>query len=211
MRGPSSAVCIISTCGFDLRQGQRSRGASPRGRLDSAAATPNYSGMLRVRPDLVGFIEPCLPSAADRLPAGPGWIHEIKHDGFRLMARRDAAGTRLITRKGNDFTARFQAIATAVTGLRVRSCVIDGEAIACDESGLAVFDLIRRRRHHSAVVLCAFDLLELNGRDLRRWPIEDRKRTLQTLLKSSERGSLRCHEIASATAERAGRRRAFPL
>jgi len=54
----------------------------------------------------VDFIEPCLPSPAEKPPAGPGWVHEIKHDGFRLMARRDPAGTRLITRKGNDFTTR---------------------------------------------------------------------------------------------------------
>ena len=144
--------------------------------------------MLRERPRLVGFIEPCLPSPAARPPTGPGWIHEIKHDGYRLMARRDAGGTRLITRKGNDFTTRFPAIVAAVAGLRTRSCLIDGEAIACDESGLAVFELIRRRRHHAEAVLCAFDLLELDGRDLRRSPIEERKRALARLLQRAGKG-----------------------
>ena len=91
----------------------------------------------------VGFIEPCLPRPAKLPPSGPGWIHEIKHDGFRLIARRDAAGVRLITRKGNDFTSRFPFIAMAVAALPARSCLIDGEAIVCDENGLAVFDLIR--------------------------------------------------------------------
>jgi ATP-dependent DNA ligase len=82
---------------------------------------------------LVGFIEPCLPSAAKAPPSGPDWIHEIKHDGFRIMARRDAAGVRLITRKGNDLTRRFPFIAMAVAALPVPSCLIDGEAIVSDD------------------------------------------------------------------------------
>src|SRR5207248_6183776 len=64
------------------------------------------------RPGL-GIIEPCLPSPAKVPPSGPGWIHEIKHDGFRILARRDSAGVRLITRAGNDFSSRFPVIATA--------------------------------------------------------------------------------------------------
>src|SRR6516162_10888100 len=96
----------------------------------------------RTRPGL-GIIEPCLPSPAKAPPSGPGWLHEIKHDGFRIMARQNAAGVRLITRAGNDFTDRFPFIAMALKSLPVRSCVIDGEAIVCDENGLADFDLIR--------------------------------------------------------------------
>ena len=76
-------------------------------------------------------------------PSGPGWIHEIKHDGFRIMARRDSAAVRLITRAGNDFSSRFPFIAMAVRSLPVRSCLIDGEAIVCDENGLAVFERVR--------------------------------------------------------------------
>jgi bifunctional non-homologous end joining protein LigD len=98
----------------------------------------------RIRPGL-GIIEPCLPSPAKAPPSGPGWLHEIKHDGFRILARRDSAGVRLITRKGNDFSSRFPFIAMAVSKLPVSSCLIDGEAIVCDENGLAVFELIRRQ------------------------------------------------------------------
>ena len=141
----------------------------------------------RTRPGL-GTIEPCLPSPAKAPPAGAGWIHEIKHDGFRILARRDSAGVRLITRNGNDFTSRFPFIAMAVSKLPVRSCLIDGEAIVCDENGLAVFDLIR---HHGAgedAVLCAFDLLELDGKFLRWKPIETRKALLAELLEGSDLG-----------------------
>jgi bifunctional non-homologous end joining protein LigD len=136
----------------------------------------------RTRPGL-GLIEPCLPSPAKAPPSGPGWIHEIKQDGFRILARRDSAGVRLITRAGNDFTDRFPA---ALKLLPVRSCIIDGEAIVCDENGLAVFELIRGRGNKMSAVLCAFDLLELDGRDLRRRPIEERKGLLAKLLHDSD-------------------------
>ena len=101
------------------------------------------------------------------------------------MARRDGAGVRLMTRHGNDFTARFLMIAPAVAALPARSCVIDGEAIVCDENGLAIFELIRGHGSKTSAVLCAFDLLELDGKDLRRRPIEERKALLTKLLKGS--------------------------
>ena len=86
-----------------------------------------------------GFIEPCLPSPAERPPSGPNWIHEIKHDGFRLMARRDPVGIRLLTRNGNDWTPRYPLIFEAVNRLKVRSCLIDGEAVGCDDDGVPTF------------------------------------------------------------------------
>jgi bifunctional non-homologous end joining protein LigD len=139
----------------------------------------------RSRPGL-GIIEPCLRSPVKAPPSGPGWIHEIKHDGFRILARRDAAGVRLITRAGNDFSSRFPFIAMALGKLPVRSCLIDGEAIVCDENGLAVFELIRRHGALASAVHCAFDLLELDGKDLRHAPIEKRKALLAELLRGSK-------------------------
>ena len=131
---------------------------------------------------------PCLPRPAKVPPSGPGWIHEIKHDGFRLIAQRDGASTRLMTRNGYDFVGRFPLVVAAISALPVRSCVIDGEAIACDENGLSVFDLLRYQRRDQVVTLCAFDLLELNGKDLRRRPIEERKRVLAKLLGNEHLG-----------------------
>jgi bifunctional non-homologous end joining protein LigD len=129
------------------------------------------------------FVEPCLPSSAERPPSGPDWIHEIKHDGYRLMARRDSVGIRLLTRNGHDWSPRYPLIREAVNRLKVRSCLIDGEAVACDENGLAVFERLRRKREGRHVFLYAFDLLELNGTDLRREPIETRKATLASVLR----------------------------
>jgi bifunctional non-homologous end joining protein LigD len=99
----------------------------------------------RTRLPASGFIEPCLPFPAARPPSGPGWIHEIKHDGYRLMARRDPLGIRLLTRNGHDWAPRYRLIVEAVNRLKARSCLIDGEAVACDENGLAVSEQLRRK------------------------------------------------------------------
>jgi ATP-dependent DNA ligase len=146
--------------------------------------------MLRSRIPIAGagFIEPCLPSLATKPPSGPEWIHEIKHDGYRLMICRDTAGMRLLTRRGYDWTARFPATASAASVLRAKSFLIDGEAVCCDDKGIAVFDKLRQRRNEWSVFLVAFDLLELNGRDLRREPIEIRKAGLARLLRNAEPG-----------------------
>jgi bifunctional non-homologous end joining protein LigD len=139
--------------------------------------------MLRRRPTL----EPCLPRPANEPPSGPDWIHEIKHDGFRILARRDERGVRLFTRNGYDFADRFPLIAKAIAALPVRSCFIDGEAVVVDSTGLSVFDLLRYRQHDGAAVLCAFDLIELEGTDLRPAPIEKRKDLLGKLLRCVRR------------------------
>jgi bifunctional non-homologous end joining protein LigD len=143
---------------------------------------------LRMRTLPTGFIAPCLPTKTDQLPSGGLWIHEIKHDGFRVIARKDGNGVRLYSRPGNDFTRRFPPIARALTHLRCRSCIIDGEAVICDDNGVASFDRIRYRRNDGDVFLYAFDLIELNGDDLRRDPLEVRKATLASIVAKASPG-----------------------
>jgi bifunctional non-homologous end joining protein LigD len=104
------------------------------------------------------------------------------------MARRDPIGIRLLTRNGHDWSPRYPAIVEAVNHLKVRSCLIDGEAVACNDQGLAVFDRLRYRRADGSVFLYAFDLLELDGQDLRREPLETRKATLASLLRGYRPG-----------------------
>jgi bifunctional non-homologous end joining protein LigD len=125
----------------------------------------------------------CPPRSSFRHPE-PGWTHEIKHDGFRIVAHRDRDRVRLWTRTGNDFSTRFAAISRAIRNLKeVTSCIIDGEAIVENDDGLSVFKM--RHGNGEDVLLCAFDLLELNGKDLRKAPIEDRKQALRRLLKAA--------------------------
>jgi ATP-dependent DNA ligase len=77
-----------------------------------------------------GFIAPCLPTKTDKLPSGSQWLHEIKHDGFRVIARKDGSRVRLYSRPGNDLTYRFPLIVEALSRLRLRSCIIDSEAVS---------------------------------------------------------------------------------
>jgi bifunctional non-homologous end joining protein LigD len=109
-------------------------------------------------------------------------LHEIKHDGFRIIARKNGAQVRLYSRPGNDLTHRFPLIVKTLARLRSRSCIIDGEAVACDDNGAASFSLIRYRRHDDSTFLYAFDLIELNGDDLRHDPLEVRKGTLASIV-----------------------------
>jgi len=144
--------------------------------------------MLRMRALPAGFIAPCLPTKTDKLPSGSQWLHEIKHDGFRIIARKTGAQVRLYSRPGNDLTRRFPLIVETLARLRSRSCIIDGEAVACDDNGIASFDLVRHQRANDSIFLYAFDLIELNGDDLRRDPLEVRKATLASIVTKAQPG-----------------------
>ncbi|HEX5851650.1 MAG TPA: hypothetical protein VFY36_01030 [Solirubrobacteraceae bacterium] len=144
-----------------------------------------------------GFVPPCLPTKALRPPSGELWLHEIKHDGFRVIARKEGDRVRLYSRPGNDLTDRFPLIVEALAGLRSRSVILDGEAVCCDENGMPSFDRLRHRHHDASVFLYAFDLIELNGDDLRREPLEVRKATLAPVLSRAAPG-LRLNEHIEA-------------
>src|SRR5262249_10400670 len=127
----------------------------------------------------------------------PLWWHEIKHDGFRVIARKDGNRVRLYSRPGNDLTYRFPLIVETLARLRSHSCIIDGEAVACEGNGMPSFDRIRYRRYDASVFLYAFDLIELNGDDLRREPLDTRKATLASVLRRAAPG-LRFNEHIEA-------------
>jgi bifunctional non-homologous end joining protein LigD len=118
-----------------------------------------------------GVIQPCIPTRAAKPPAGPDWVHEIKHDGYRLIARRHGDSVRLFTRGGFDWSDRYPAISRAAAKLRARSFTIDGEAAVCGPNGLAIFDALHRRGAVTEAMLFAFDLLELDGVDYRPLPL----------------------------------------
>jgi bifunctional non-homologous end joining protein LigD len=161
---------------------------SPATELDSGFRRPTM-----LRP--AWWINPCQPTAAPKPPSGSGWIHEIKHDGFRMIARRDGTSVRLLTRNGNNWSELFPAVVAAICMLKVRSCLIDGEVVVCDEQGLAVFDmLLRSERVKNNAHVFAFDLLELNGHHLKGVRIEERKRRLAHLISRTEHPGLQLCE-----------------
>jgi bifunctional non-homologous end joining protein LigD len=136
--------------------------------------------MLSTRPS--GFVPPCIPTRAHKPPSGPDWVHEIKHDGYRLQVQRDGDVVRLFTRKGYDWSDRYPAIAVTAMKLRAQSFTLDGEACVCGPDGVAVFDALHRRGTVREAMLYVFDLLELDGEDLGALPLSDRKKRLARLL-----------------------------
>jgi bifunctional non-homologous end joining protein LigD len=120
-------------------------------------------------------------------------VHEIKHDGYRLIVRRDGEAVRLFTRRGYDWTERYPAIASAAAKLKARSFTLDGEAVVAGADGVAVFDALHRRGRVTDAILQAFDLLELDGEDLRPLPLGQRKKRLARLLARVRLGWLNQH------------------
>jgi bifunctional non-homologous end joining protein LigD len=143
------------------------------------------------------MFQPCLPTPRRRAPSGPAWVHEIKHDGYRLLVRRDGDRIALYTRRGFNWRHRFPLIVQAVPRLKVRSVMVDGEAVVCAEDGRSDFDKLHSQGCDDQVVLYAFDLIELNGEDLRREPLEVRKATLASVLGKAG-GGLRFNEHIAA-------------
>src|SRR5262245_11150703 len=128
----------------------RVRVVTTRIRLPGACSISIFRMFLHIRRTPPGFIQPCLPSPAERPLSGPGWTHEIKHDGFRMMVRRDAAGVRLLTRHGYDWSDRFPLIAEAAGALgALVPC--RREAVTCDGDGQPSFDRLRYRRGDGSV------------------------------------------------------------
>jgi bifunctional non-homologous end joining protein LigD len=126
--------------------------------------------------------EPCVPSRAVKVPAGPDWIHEVKHDGYRLIVQRDGKRVRLFTRNGHDWTDRYPVIVEAALRNRSTSFVIDGEAVLLGVDGVSDFDGLHSRKHDDEVQLYAFDILMSDGDDLRKLPLTMRKTNLERLL-----------------------------
>jgi hypothetical protein len=120
----------------------------------------------------------CIPIQGIKVPSGPEWLHEIKYDGYRLRVERDGDRVRLITRGGYDWTKRFPWIAEAALKNRQKHFVIDGEAVILGVDGYSDFNALHSGKHNEEVQLCAFDVLAMDGDDLRDLPLSMRKANL---------------------------------
>jgi len=122
------------------------------------------------------------------LPEGPGWSLEVKFDGYRIEAIKNGADVRLYSRRGNDFTKRFTKVAEAVSKINAKSAVLDGEVVAVDPSGQVSFQMLQNRAKLPKgwqLLYYAFDLLYLNGKDIRLLPLKERRASLEKLLEGS--------------------------
>lgn len=124
------------------------------------------------------FIPPCIPVLGDAPPPGPGWLHEVKFDGWRLQLHKHGDDVRLYSRNGRDLTHRFGGFRDHVVYLP--DCIIDAELVACDTDGKPDFQGLMRK--DANLCIWCFDLLELDGEDLRARPLLERKDKLREVL-----------------------------
>jgi bifunctional non-homologous end joining protein LigD len=173
----------------------KGKAKTARGRAKAAAAPgarkksdpPSRGGKSGRPPD---FVQPSLATLHADAPRGKEWVHEIKFDGYRIEVRLDRGEVRMLTRKGLDWTARFAPIADAVAALPATTVLIDGELVVEDDKGISNFSLLQtdlKDDRTDRFVYCAFDLLYLDGRDLRGEPLMARKVALARLLRKTGR------------------------
>jgi bifunctional non-homologous end joining protein LigD len=124
----------------------------------------------------------CAPTRATKVPFGPEWLHEIKYDSYRLRLERDGDRIRLVTRNGYDWTKRYPWIVESALKNRHKHFVIDGEAVILGVDGRSDFNALHSGRHNDEVQLLAFDVLAMDGDDLRDLPLSMRKANLARLL-----------------------------
>jgi bifunctional non-homologous end joining protein LigD len=125
----------------------------------------------------------CIPTVGKAVPARMEWFHEIKYDGYRLRIERDGSSVRLISRGGYDWSKRFPWIAEAALKNRRKRFVIDGEAVIPGADGMSDFNALHSSKQNTEVQLCAFDVLAIDGDDLRELPLAKRKVRLERLLR----------------------------
>jgi bifunctional non-homologous end joining protein LigD len=143
---------------------------------------------LRVRPlnPPAAFIHPCQPTVAKEPPSGPGWAHELKHDGYRLQIHVRDGRVRLFTMNGNDWTKRYPLIVEEAARLRA-PLIIDAEVVHLSADGVSDFDALHSRTADEKAVALAFDLL-WSGEDIRRQPLIERKTALKWVLRKAREG-----------------------
>jgi bifunctional non-homologous end joining protein LigD len=125
-----------------------------------------------------GFIEPALASSIERVPGGARWLHEIKFDGYRVQVHLANERIRVFTRRGHDWTKRFKKIADDAWHISAASAIVDGEVVVPSTDGTTDFSVLQNelKGRSRKIVLVAFDLLYLNGKDLRKLPLSDARR-----------------------------------
>jgi bifunctional non-homologous end joining protein LigD len=150
----------------------------PRAKPPAGAVKANYPG----------FIEPSLATSIDKVPAGERWIHEIKFDGYRVQVHLRDAAVKVFTRRGNDWTNRFRTIAGDAWHINAGSAIIDGEVVVPAADGTTDFSVLQNelKGRSKKIVMVAFDLLYLNGYDLRKLPLSERKALLQKTISKTD-------------------------
>jgi bifunctional non-homologous end joining protein LigD len=143
---------------------------------------------IRVKGPHPGFIEPALATSIDKVPNGERWIHEIKFDGYRVQVHLVNEAVTVFTRRGNDWTKRFKKVADEAWHIGAGSAIIDGEIVVPATDGTTDFSVLQNELKGKSIriVMVAFDLLYLNGYDLRKLPLIERKTHLKKLIAKTD-------------------------
>jgi ATP-dependent DNA ligase len=151
-----------------------------------------------------GFSEPALASSIEKVPGGDRWIHEIKFDGYRVQVHLVNEAVKVFTRRGNDWTKRFKKIADDAWHISAGSAIIDGEIVVPSVDGTTDFSVLQNelKGKSTKIVMVAFDLLYLNGSDLRKPPLIERKTQLKKLIARPTSSSARALRSTAATYSR---------
>jgi bifunctional non-homologous end joining protein LigD len=141
-----------------------------------------------IKANYPGFIEPALATSIDKVPSGERWIHEIKFDGYRVQIHLRDAAVKVFTRRGNDWTNRFRKIAADAWNINAGSAIIDGEVVVPADDGTTDFSVLQNelKGRSNKIVMVAFDLLYLNGYDLRKLPLSERKALLKKIIAKTD-------------------------
>ncbi|MBR0946465.1 MULTISPECIES: non-homologous end-joining DNA ligase [Bradyrhizobium] len=141
-----------------------------------------------VKAPFPGFVEPALASSIEKVPSGARWIHEIKFDGYRVQVHLANEAVKVFTRRGHDWTNRFKKVADDAWHIKAGSAIVDGEVVAPAADGTTDFSVLQNelKGRSTSIVLVAFDLLYLNGRDLRKVPLYQRKTELKKIVDGTE-------------------------
>jgi len=141
-----------------------------------------------IKANYPGFIEPALATSISKVPTGERWIHEVKFDGYRVQMHVVNEAVRIFTRRGNDWTNRFKKIVADAWHLNAKSAIIDGEVIVPAADGISDFSMLQNelRGNSKRLVLYTFDLLYLNGYDLRKLPLFERKALLKKIIAKTD-------------------------
>ena len=137
------------------------------------------------------FVVPSAPVLKRSPPVGPEWLHEVKHDGWRALLHRTSREAIVLSRRGKDLSRRFAVIRKALTSLP--PCVIDAEIVGCDADGVPDFHALTTGNAHGCCAWC-FDLMAIDGKDVRREPLEERRARLEVLLAGADQDLLRLSE-----------------
>ena len=141
-----------------------------------------------IKANYPGFIEPALATSIDKVPSGERWVHEIKFDGYRVQVHLRDAAVKVFTRRGNDWTNRFRKIAADAWNIKAGSAIIDGEVVVPAANGTTDFSVLQNelKGRCKRIVMVAFDLLYLNGYDLRKRPLFERKALLKKIIAKTD-------------------------